>query len=62
METTDLYALPLAEFTAARNEAAKRLMDAGDADAAKQVKALRKPSRAAWAINRAVRADPDAVQ
>ena len=61
-DTDELYALPLDEFTAARNAAAKRLKDAGDAEAAKQVKALGKPSRAAWAINQAVRAEPGAVQ
>ena len=61
-ETSDLYALPLDEFTAARNAHAKRLKDAGDADAAKAAKALRKPSRAAWAINQAVRAEPGAVK
>ncbi len=47
-----LYTLPLEEFTAARNELAKELRDAGDRDAADRAKALRKPSRSAWAINR----------
>ena len=59
--SADLYALPLDEFTAARNAEAKRLKEAGDADGAKEIKALRKPSRAAWAINQAVRAEPSAV-
>ncbi len=58
----DLYALPLDEFTAARDAEAKRLRGAGEADEAKAVKALRKPSRAAWAINRAVRAEPEAAK
>ena len=61
-EAADLYALPLDEFTSARNAAAKRLKDAGDGDAAEQVKAMRKPSRAAWAVNQAVRAEPGAVK
>jgi hypothetical protein len=47
-----LYTLPLQEFTGARNELAKELRAAGDREAADRVKALRKPSRSAWAINR----------
>jgi hypothetical protein len=62
MEEPDLYGLPLDEFTAARDAEAKRLRADGDAEAAKEVKALRKPSRSAWAINRAVRAEPGAMQ
>ena len=49
-----LYSLPLEEFTAARNAAAKEL--AGED--AKRVKALRKPTLSAWAVNQAVRAEP----
>jgi hypothetical protein len=60
-EVVELYGLPLEEFTAARNEAAKELRSSGAAEAAKAVKALAKPSRAAWAINQAVRAEPGAV-
>jgi hypothetical protein len=40
-----LYQLPLAEFTAARNELAKTSADAAD------VRALAKPSVPAWAVN-----------
>ncbi len=47
-----LYKLPLEEFTGARNELAKELRAAGDREAADRVKALRKPSRSAWGINR----------
>lgn len=43
-----LYALPLDEFTAARNSAAKSV---DDKQLAKQLRALPKPSAAAWAIN-----------
>lgn len=43
----ELYALPPAEFTAARNARAA----ASPAALAKQVKALRKPTVAAWAVN-----------
>ena len=53
----DLYGLPLDEFTAARNALAKELR-ASDREAAERVKALRKPSAAAWALNQAVRRDP----
>lgn len=38
-------------FVARRDALAKRLKDDGDADAAKEVKALKKPSRTAWAVN-----------
>src|SRR5258705_14001983 len=62
MEASDLYVLPLEEFTTARDAAAKQLRADGDPDAGKAVKALRKPSRAAWAINRAVRAEPGAME
>lgn len=44
----ELYGRPLSEFIAARKKAAD---DAGDKELAKQVKALRKPSAAAWAVN-----------
>ena len=43
----DLYKLPLAEFTAARNALAKTL----GGDDAKRVKALAKPTVVPWAIN-----------
>jgi hypothetical protein len=49
-----LYGLPLAEFTAARNALAKEL----GGDEGKRVKALRKPSAAAGALNQAVRREP----
>lgn len=55
-ETIDrLYGLPLAEFTGARNEAARELRKAGQRDAADQVKSLRKPAAAAAAVNLLVR-------
>ena len=50
-----LYGLPLAEFTGARNAAATELRKAGQREAADQVKALRKPTAAAAAVNRLVR-------
>jgi hypothetical protein len=56
-----LYGLPLEEFTSARNALAAELRAEGDPESA-AVKALRKPSAAAWAVNRLVRAEPDLVE
>jgi hypothetical protein len=47
----DLYALPPAEFTRARDERAKALRKEGKREEADAVKALRKPTVAAWALN-----------
>jgi hypothetical protein len=58
----DLYGLPLEEFTPARDALAKELKAAGHKDEAAEVKALRKPTLAAWALNRAARGHPDAVE
>jgi hypothetical protein len=57
-----LYDLPLAEFTAARNEAARELRTAGEREAAERVKALRRPTAAAGAANRLVREHRDEVE
>ena len=54
-ELDRLFGLPLSEFTSARNELAKELRDAGSREEAEQVKALRKPSVAAWLVNRVSR-------
>jgi hypothetical protein len=51
-----LYALPLKEFTQERNQAERELRKAGQGEHAEQVKALRKPSAAAAAVNHLVRA------
>jgi hypothetical protein len=62
-ETADeLYALPLAEFTRTRDERAKALRKAGDRDEADAVKALRKPTVAAWALNQLARRRPKEVK
>ena len=50
-----LYGLPLEEFTQARNRAERELRKAGEREQADRVKALRKPSAAAGAVNRLVR-------
>jgi len=61
-EIDRLYALPLEEFTSERDELAKRLRKDGDRDAAAAVKALKKPSVAAWAVNQVRRDRPDDVR
>ena len=50
-----LYALPPEEFTRARNQAERELRQAGEREQADRVKALRKPTAAAGAVNRLVR-------
>jgi hypothetical protein len=63
LDTIDeLFALPLDEFTAARNALAKRLKQDGDAEAAEAVRTLAKPSVAAWAVNQLARRDPETVR
>lgn len=57
-ELDRLYSLPLDEFTAARNEIAKN----ADGDDAKTIKALKKPSVGAWAINQLARKHSDDVR
>jgi hypothetical protein len=57
-----LYGLPLDEFTAERDELAARLRKEGHRDAADQLKKLRKPGVAAWALNQVRRNDPRQVE
>jgi hypothetical protein len=51
----DLFALPLDGFLAAREALAKELRAAGRAEEAAAVKATRKPTVAAWAVNQLAR-------
>lgn len=63
-EIDRLYGTPLDEFVQARDELAKRLTRDGDREAGARVKALRKPTVGAWALNQAVRrrrAETDAL-
>jgi hypothetical protein len=53
-----LYAETPNRFVAARNELAAQLGSAGDLPAARQVTALRKPTVAAWAVDRLARDRP----
>ena len=51
----ELYALPLAAFTPARDQRAKEAKDA-------RIKALRKPTLAAWVVNLLVRHETEQVE
>jgi hypothetical protein len=61
-ELDRLFALPLDEFTAARNDAVKRLKKAGEDGAAERVAALTKPSVPVWTINQLARQDKPAMR
>jgi signal transduction histidine kinase len=61
-KTADLYGLPLEEFTRARDELARELRNAGNREAADEVKALRKPSVSAWAVNQLARRHPQELK
>jgi hypothetical protein len=50
-EVDELFTLPLAEFTSARNALAARLKKAGRGDDAELVKSLTKPPISAWTVN-----------
>jgi len=56
---SELYRLPLDEFTAARDRLSKELRAGGDKDGAARVKALKKPNVAAWALNQLANRHPD---
>jgi vacuolar-type H+-ATPase subunit I/STV1 len=55
----ELYALPLSDFTPARDAKAKELKGT---ELAAQVKALKKPSLAAWVVNMLVRHETEQVE
>jgi hypothetical protein len=57
----ELYDLVPEEFTAARNVRAKEAKAADDRELAQRIGELRKPSPAAWIVNRLVREHADAV-
>ncbi|TDW90599.1 MULTISPECIES: hypothetical protein [Kribbella] len=54
-----VYAAPAADFIATRNELAKQLKADGDAIGSTRLKALRKPTVAAWLANLVARKLPD---
>ena len=61
-ELEELYAASPDEFVRRRDALAKRLRAEGEREHAAQVKALRKPSTPAWAINHAVRSKRSAAR
>ncbi|KYF69318.1 hypothetical protein [Sorangium cellulosum] len=61
-EVDDLYKKPLGDFTRARDDLAKRLRQAGDKAAAARVKALRRPTAAAWTLNQLARRYPQRME
>lgn len=54
----ELYRLDPDEFMARRQDLAARAREAGQPAVAKQIAALRKPTRSAWLVNRLIRAHP----
>lgn len=58
----ELYRLPLAEFTAARNAAAAEARRIGALALADSLKALKKPTLAAWALNRLADRKPEELR
>jgi hypothetical protein len=55
----ELYQADPEGFMARRQELVAQAREAGQAAVAKQIGALRKPTRSAWLVNRLVRADPE---
>ena len=58
----ELYGADPEAFTGRRGELAAAARGAGDRAAAKAIAALRRPTRAAWVVNRLARADPSAPE
>lgn len=58
----ELYGVPLEDFVTTRTRLAAAAKDAGGAELARELKALRKPSAAAWLLNQVARRDPAAVE
>jgi hypothetical protein len=58
----ELFGLPPEEFVATRDEVARRLRREGDTEAARRVKALRRPSLSAWAVNQLARSQQQALE
>jgi hypothetical protein len=57
-EIDRLYGLDLEAFCPQRNALVRQLRQAGEREAAAAVRQLRKPTCAAWLVNRVVRAEP----
>ena len=56
-----LYGLPREEFTSARNALVRELRKAGRKDEVEEVRALKKPTVSAWAVNQLARQHPQEV-
>ncbi len=54
----ELYSADPGAFTERRRELAAQARAAGDREAAKTIAGLGKPTRSAWVVNKAIRADP----
>jgi hypothetical protein len=57
-----LFELPPEEFTGARDASAKRLASEGRSEEARSIKALRRPTVAAWAVNQLARRRPAEIE
>ena len=57
----DLYAVPPEQFTAARQALVASLRKAGDAAGAAEAAAIKRPTRALWAVNQLARQDGTVV-
>ncbi|OZM71652.1 hypothetical protein CFN78_19225 [Amycolatopsis antarctica] len=57
----EIYAVDRSEFVTARDEAVRRARDEGDRELAERLRALRKPTVAAWLVNRLAREHPEDV-
>jgi hypothetical protein len=55
----ELYRADPDDFMPRRQQLVAQAREAGETDVAKQIGALRKPTRSAWVVNRLVRADPE---
>jgi hypothetical protein len=60
--TAELYRLDPDEFMPRRQDLAACAREAGQPAVAKQIAALRKPTRSAWVVNRLVRTEPGTTQ
>jgi hypothetical protein len=61
-ELDRLFSLPLGDFTGARNDLVKRLRAEQATEEAAEIRALPKPTVAAWTVNRLSRVDRDGVR
>ena len=58
----EVYAVPPAEFTRARNARVAALAKSGHHDAAEALRKLRRPAAPLWAVNQLGRAEPDRLE